>query len=85
MAENEINASCQIRCQHCKDWFRSGIQFGSAEAFFTSSLIGNIQVCPFCGRDTGCNKENMRFQVRYPDGKITYVEGEDTFNSQENR
>ena len=81
MAESEIKTSCQIRCEHCKKWFPSGIQFGTAEAFFTSTLIGNLQRCPNpnCGRMTGCNKENMRFEERHPDGRVTYVEGKDTF------
>jgi hypothetical protein len=43
MEEYETNTSCQIKCQHCGNWFRSGIQFGTAKACFTSELV--IQKC----------------------------------------
>jgi hypothetical protein len=79
MAEEEIETSCEIRCLKCGRWFRSGIQFGSADTFFTSTLVGNLQQCTKCGKMTGCNKENMRFVERRPDGGVTYVEGKDTF------
>ena len=80
MEEYVTNTSCQLKCQHCDKWFRSGIQFGTAKAFFTSGLVGNNQTCPVCGKMTGCNKENMRFQEKLPDGRATtYFEGEDTF------
>jgi len=74
-----MEPKCEIRCQHCKRWFPSGIQFGSAKAFFTSTLVGNRQQCPYCGNWTDCNKENMRFQERGPDGRVIYVEGKDVF------
>jgi DNA-directed RNA polymerase subunit RPC12/RpoP len=50
----------QIRCSHCKAWFRSPIMFGGTDSFDTSTLIGNQVQCPACGKMTGCNKENMR-------------------------
>ncbi|HEC62110.1 MAG TPA: hypothetical protein ENI27_07640 [bacterium] len=37
----------EIRCEHCRKWFRSW--FGIT-----------LQRCPHCGRTTGCNKANMR-------------------------
>jgi hypothetical protein len=52
---------CRIRCEHCKAWFSSPLQFGNAEAFFTCTLVGNLTQCPSCGRMSGCNKENMRY------------------------
>ena len=55
--------SCDIRCEHCHEWFRSSIQFGNKEAFFTSTLVGNITRCEHCGQATSCNHENMRFRV----------------------
>jgi hypothetical protein len=36
---------CQIRCAMCNEWADSKIQFGSAKAFFTSSLVGNTVHC----------------------------------------
>ena len=55
--------SCEIRCEHCRGWFRSPIQSRTQEAFFfTSTLAGNISTCSHCGKATGCNKENMRFR-----------------------
>ncbi len=54
-------ASCRIHCLKCKAVFNSPIQFGDAESFFTSTLIGNKVQCPKCGEWTDCNKKNMRF------------------------
>lgn len=71
--------SCEIKCLKCDEWFRSGIGFGSAKAFFTSSLTGNLQQCSKCQQFTDCNKENMRFVERTDDGKVTITEGKDTF------
>jgi hypothetical protein len=53
--------SCQIVCLHCGHTFNSPIQFGNAEAFFTSTLVGNSVRCSNCKKMTGCNKENMKF------------------------
>lgn len=50
-----------IRCLHCKRWFDSGIGFDSGTTFDTSTLIGNLQQCPFCKKMTGCNKKNMKW------------------------
>lgn len=55
-------ATCEIRCEHCRTWFPSPMQFTNGPAFFTSTLIGNTVGCPNCHRDSGCNKENMRFR-----------------------
>ena len=54
--------SCEIRCEHCRGWFRSPIQFRAKEAFFAATLIGNISTCSYCGKNTGFNKENLRFR-----------------------
>lgn len=56
----------QVRCQHCRNWFRSGIWMGDSETFDTATLFGNRQQCPHCDRMTGCNKEN--FRARFEDG-----------------
>ena len=68
---NGSNPKCEIRCQFCRNWFPSGIQFGDEKSFFSSSLIGNRQRCPFCKRMTPCNKENMRFSGVIYEGKNT--------------
>ena len=72
-----VQTKCEIRCLYCGKWFPSPIQFGDAESFFSSELIGNRVNCPFCGHMTGCNKENMRFVERRQDERITYAEGKD--------
>jgi hypothetical protein len=50
--------SVEIHCEHCREWFRSPINFGESVSFDTSTLIGNQVQCsnPDCGRMTGCNK-----------------------------
>lgn len=52
---------CRIQCVHCGIWVASPIQFGSADAFFSSTVAGNLYHCGHCGRMTGCNPENVRF------------------------
>ena len=80
MAPNEMDEKiCEIRCLMCGEWFPSAIQFGTAEVFFSSTLIDNLQQCPHCGKMTNCNKENMRFVERQSNGRVTYIEGQDTF------
>lgn len=59
---------CLIKCKHCKQQFRSPIQFGNPTAFFTSTLVGNEAQCSKCRKMTGCNKENMYFNDR--DGTV---------------
>ena len=54
---------CEIKCLHCDQWLGSPIQFGDADSFFTSTLVGNQVQCPKCGKMTGCNKANMRFRT----------------------
>ena len=71
--------TCEIKCLKCGNWFRSGIQFGDAESFFSSTLKGNKHQCRKCGEMTDCNKENMRFVERKSGGKVTYLEGKETF------
>jgi hypothetical protein len=48
--------SCRIFCLKCKAVFNSPIQFGTAEAFFTSTLVGNMRFIAdgegFVGNDT---------------------------------
>ncbi len=52
---------CRIVCLHCDQEFRSPLQFKNAEAFFTCTLVGNTVQCRNCGRETGCNKDNMKY------------------------
>ncbi|MGI8467417.1 MAG: trigger factor [Pyrinomonadaceae bacterium] len=56
----------EIQCLHCERWFQSPIYFGDSQSFDTSALEGNTVQCPFCGKMTGCNKDNMR--VGFEDG-----------------
>jgi hypothetical protein len=51
------------------------VQFDNAEAFFSSSLIGGTTRCSWCGEETGCSIERMRFDVRSEGRTGTYVEG----------
>lgn len=74
-----MSKTCEIRCQHCRNWIPAEIQFGDAESFFGTHMSGNQQQCSVCGRMTGMNKENMRFVERRDDGRVTIQEGEDTF------
>ncbi len=76
------NTTCEIRCLKCGEWFPSGIQFGDAETFFSSTLTGNLQNCPHCKKMTGCNKENMRFVERREDGRTVITEGKDAYSKQ---
>jgi len=55
-----------IRCSKCSRWFPSPIIFGDSESFDTSTMYGNLAQCPYCGKMTSCNKENMR--VRHEKG-----------------
>ncbi|MGD0056612.1 MAG: hypothetical protein ABSB83_02000 [Methanomassiliicoccales archaeon] len=73
--------ACQIRCLNCNRWIDSPIGSGTAEAFFTSSMVGTSVRCPFCKTWTSCNKENMRFMRRRADGGVTYIEGKDAFSA----
>lgn len=69
---------CEVRCLNCGEWFRSGIQFGSAGAFFATATRGNVQTCTHCNKPTPMNKDNMRFGERREDGGVFYIEGKDT-------
>jgi len=73
---------CQIRCAICDQWVDSPIQFDTAEAFFTSTLIGNTAHCSWCGETTPCNIENMRFDERRDGKEGTYIEGKNAIKNQ---
>lgn len=67
---------CQIRCTVCDQWADSRVQFSTAEAFFTSALIGHSVACTWCGEDTICTIDNMRFYEQKDGACIgTYIEG----------
>jgi hypothetical protein len=55
---------CLIKCTHCKSQFPSPVQFGTAEAYFTSTLVGNEVTCSRCKKSTACNRDNMYFNDR---------------------
>ncbi|MCZ6802711.1 MAG: hypothetical protein O7D86_01940 [Proteobacteria bacterium] len=50
----------EIRCLNCHIWFKSPISFRDIDTLDTATLSDNIVVCPHCGKETGCNKENIR-------------------------
>lgn len=66
----------EIKClnQKCGHWFKSPIFFGNLGTFDTAYMSGNLVQCPYCGKMTPCNKENMR--VRADKGGF---KGKDTF------
>ena len=62
----------QVRCLHCKEWFRSAIWLGDRASFDSATLFGNLQQCPHCHKMTGCNKEN--FNAKFDDGGFMGVD-----------
>jgi uncharacterized Zn-finger protein len=48
-----------IQCKYCHRLFPAALQFDRPEAFFTSTLVGNWAVCPYCHKRTGMDKTNM--------------------------
>jgi len=55
-----------IQCTHCQKWIKSPIKFKDSGYFDSAKLIGNTLKCSSCGKETGCNKENM--WARLPEG-----------------
>ncbi|MFA5724596.1 MAG: hypothetical protein WC979_10160 [Candidatus Pacearchaeota archaeon] len=72
---------CQIKCINCGKWISSPIAFGNSNSFFSSIMIGNKLKCPFCEKDTDCNKKNMRFIAKLEDSgfMVTYYQEKTTF------
>jgi len=66
----------------CNQWVDSPIQFGTAEAFFTSAPVGNKAHCSWCGQTTPYNIENMRFENRSDEGIRTWIGGNEIIKSQ---
>ena len=64
--------SIEIRCQHCRRWFRSPIFFTDSESFDTATLFDNACTYPHCGKMTGCDEDN--FRARFEDGGFLGVE-----------
>jgi len=62
----------QVRCLHCRTWFKSQIRMLTREAFDTATLFGNLQQCPHCGKMTASNKEN--FNAKFEDGGFMGVD-----------
>ena len=60
-----------MRCMHedCRQWFPCPIFIGNDVSFDISKIENNATDCPYCGRETGCNKEN--FRVLFEDGGFT--------------
>lgn len=50
----------EIRCSHCKNWFKPSICFGDMNSFDTCFMEGNKEQCPHCNKMTDCNKENYK-------------------------
>lgn len=71
----------KLRCLYCREWSESPIRFADGESFDTATLVGNRYNCPNCGKISGCNKENMKFEVRDDkDGEPNSgFRGKDTF------
>lgn len=72
-------SNCKIRCMHCSMLFPSSMQFETAEVFFKTDLRHIAQVCHFCRRSTPGVKDNMVYEERLPNGRVTYIEGKDAF------
>ena len=53
--------ACVIKCEHCKRQFASWIQYETAEAFYSSPLVGEYVLCTACGQQTLCTRDNMLF------------------------
>jgi hypothetical protein len=68
----------EIRCQHCKRWFKSPIVFGNEDKFFSTDTRYNLTTCPHedCRKITGCDRSNKRWSERKEEGHVTYIEGE---------
>lgn len=55
--------SLEFQCVHCTKFFLSPFAFGDTESFEGTDLQGNATRCPYCRRDTPCNKENFRLRA----------------------
>jgi hypothetical protein len=58
----------EVRCQHCNQWFKSGIKLPDSYEFDAAALVGMLKECPLCGENTHLTKQNMR--VRPARGEI---------------
>lgn len=71
----ERKLSCELKCLHCSEWFRSPLQFGYPEAFFDMAKEITTTNCPLCGNRTIYRKDQMRFLTRNRDGSLNVVDG----------
>jgi hypothetical protein len=56
--------SVELRCQHCNQWFSSGIKIPGDIQFNVAALAGMLKECPHCGENTHLTTQNVR--VRPP-------------------
>ncbi len=54
----------EARCQHCHQWFQTGIKFPESQDFDAKVFVGMLKECPHCGEDTSLTNQNIR--VRAP-------------------
>jgi DNA-directed RNA polymerase subunit RPC12/RpoP len=52
-----------IRCLNCNKVIKFPVLFRKFDSIVISEMEGEQVECPHCGKNTGCNKENMRFRV----------------------
>jgi hypothetical protein len=58
-----------VQCQHCAHQFRSRlIQFANVESFTTSTVEGNHEPCPSCGKRALVDRAHMAYRLE--DGTI---------------
>jgi hypothetical protein len=58
----------EIRCRHCRNWFPSPVVFGDDESFDTATLTADTVTCSHCGRETGCDPQNVRVRSEESEG-----------------
>ena len=70
-----LRTICQIQCKSCGTWFGSPKQFLSASGFFGCVDFIKKARCPQCKAEVVCERGNMRFGERQPDGQMKYIDG----------
>ncbi len=55
-------ANWDIRCEHCRDWFKSPIDLGTVEEFISSAVEDNIVTCiPIAAKTRVATKRTFAF------------------------
>lgn len=65
MGRDKDKPDVELRCLHCRKWFKSDIVI-DVESLKTAKTAGNEQQCPHCRKMTDCNADNWRVR----EGKI---------------